>query len=254
MLISIIVSVSLTSVIKVTKLGKYHAFRLWLATHHGVLHVDLFLVCLCLHVLEKLLSVRLLEDSASLLLFFFRLKEYSTEDLSRDSLMETIRNKLRELVELLLLVLRMLCFLDESDNFFLDFFRQIQVVHRCVHCIDLFLEDDGLLVDIIDQHSQLTEQVCLRDGTHDICYRNENQLLVVTGTEIISEQEKATCIEAYTVFVGVRLVKEGSSVIPAPDVIEGRYPFLFTINDVEPNARNEVNVHQQEKYQLHQFY
>jgi hypothetical protein len=63
------------------------------------------------------------------------------------------------------------------------------MVHSSVYSINLFLQNDSLFVDVVDKHSQLTEKVCLGYGSHDISYWNENQLFIVTTTQIISEQE-----------------------------------------------------------------
>lgn len=88
--------------------------------------------------------------------------------------METIWHKLCKLIQLFLLILRMLSFLDKPDDFFLNFFRQIKVIHRCVYCINLFLKNDGLLINVVNQNSQLSKQVCLGNGTHDVRHRYEN--------------------------------------------------------------------------------
>lgn len=78
-------------------------------------------------------------------------------------------------------------------------------------------------------------------------------MLVVTSTEIVTEEKEATCVEAYAVLVRVRLIEKGASVIPSPYVVKRRDPFLFAINYVEPNACDKVNVHQQEEYQFDKF-
>ena len=164
--------------------------------------------------------------------------------------METVRYQFGELVELLLLILRVLCFLDEPDDFFLDLLGQVQVIHSCIDSIDLLLQDDSFLVDVVHQDGQLSEQVSLCNSTHDIRDRYENQLLVVSSSEVITEQEQATGVEADAILVWVGLVEEGATVVPSPDVVERRNPLLLAVNDIEPDAGNEVNVHQQEENQF----
>ena len=147
----------------------------------------------------------------------------------------------------------MLGFLDEADDFFLDLLGQVQMVHSCVDGINFLLEDDGLLVDVVYQHGELTEQVCLGNGPHDVCDGNEYQLLVISRTQIITEEEQARSVEANAILVRVGFVKECSSVVPAPDVVKWWDPLLLPVNEIEPNARNEMHVHQQEENEFDQF-
>ena len=165
--------------------------------------------------------------------------------------MKTIGNKFGKLIELFLLILRVLCLLNESNDLFLDLLWKIEMIHGCVDGINLFLKDNCLFVDVVNEDSELTEQICLCNCTHDVGHRNEHELLIVSRAQVISKEKEATRVEAHTVFVRVRLVKESASVVPAPDVVKWRYPLFLPIYDVEPNARDEVNVHKQEEYQLH---
>jgi len=80
------------------------------------------------------------------------LKEDALKDAHRDLLLETVRDQLRELSELFLLVLRVLRLLNEANDLFLDLIRQVQVVHRCINGIDFLLKDNCFLVDVIDQY------------------------------------------------------------------------------------------------------
>jgi hypothetical protein len=247
----IIVFITVLLVITVLAIIEDHAFWLRLTAEHRSFHVGLLLVSLRLHLLQEIFSIRLFENISSLFFIFVRFEEDSTENFSGDSLMETIGNKFGKLVKLLLLILRMLRFLNESNDFFLDLLWKIQMIHGRVDRVDLFLQDDCLFVDVVHKHGQLAEQVGLRNCTHDVCDRDEHELFIVSRAQIISEEEEAAGVEADAIFVRVRLVKEGASVVPAPDVVEGRDPLLLPVNDVEPNAGNEVNVHEQEENELH---
>lgn len=251
--VALVVLFLVAVIVLIVAIVEVHAIGLSLTTKHGRLHVSLFLISLRLHLLQEVLAVGFFEDSAGLFLLFIRLEEDSTKDLGSDSLMETIRHELSKLIQFLLLILRVLSLLDESDDLLLDFLWQIQMVHGRVDCIDLFLEDDGLLVDVVYKDSQLTEKVSLGNGSHDISYRNEYELLIISATQIVTEQEEATGVEAYAVFVWIRFVKERSSVIPSPNVVQWRNPLLLAINDIEPNASNEVNIHEEEKDKFYKF-
>jgi len=46
----------------------------------------------------------------------------------------------------------MLSFLDELDDFFLDVFWEVEVVHSGVDCVYFLLQDDCFLVDVVDEH------------------------------------------------------------------------------------------------------
>jgi len=79
-------------------------------------------------------------------------------------------------------------------------------------------------------------------------------LNVITSSHVIAKQEQAGGVEAHSILVSVSFVKERSLTFPPKDVIRRRYPFFFHVDDKEPDAANEVNVHQKEKDQLYQFY
>ena len=92
--------------------------------------------------------------------------EYAHSDL----LLETIRNQLGKLGQLFLLVLRVLGLLYKSDYFFLDLAGEVKVVHGCIHSVSLLLEKDCLFVYVVHEDCQLTEQVGLGYGAHDVYY------------------------------------------------------------------------------------
>ena len=124
------------------------------------------------------------------------------------------------------------------------------MVHSSVHSVYLFLQDNGFLVDVVHQHCKLTEKVGLGYCSHNVDSRDEEQLLIVSGTEIIPEEKEAACVERYHIFVRPRLIEESPLRLPSPQVVEGWNPFLLDIDQVVPHASNEMNVHEQEKYQL----
>jgi hypothetical protein len=64
------------------------------------------------------------------------------------------------------------------------------------------LEYDGFLVDVVDKDRKLTEQVCLGYRTHDVDCRDEEQLLIVSGPEVITEEEEAARVERHHILVG----------------------------------------------------
>lgn len=125
-LIFLVIIILLSVVILVIVfLLEYHALRLSLAAKHSRLHVSFLLISLSLHLFQEVFSVRLLKDSARLFLIFVRLEENPTENFRSNSLMEAIWNKFRELVKLFLLILGVLRFLNESNDFFLDLLGKI---------------------------------------------------------------------------------------------------------------------------------
>ena len=148
----------------------------------------------------------------------------------------------------------MLCLFYESNDFFLDIFWEVEMIHRSVHRINFFLKDNCFLVDIVDKYGKLSEKICLRDSTHDIDYWDKYKLYVVSGTKVVSKEEETRCIEADNVLVSIIFLKEFSLVWPAPEIIKRWDPFFIYIDDVEPNTGDEMDIHQKEKDKFYQLY
>ena len=127
------------------------------------------------------------------------------------------------------------------------------MVHCSVYCVNLLLQDDGFLVDVVNQHCQLTEEIGLGDSPGNIDHAHEYELLVVSCTHVTTEQEQAGSVERDNVLIGLRFVKESALVLPAPDVIQRSDTLLLDVTDVVPDASDEVDVHQQEEDQFDQF-
>ena len=77
-------------------------------------------------------------------------EEVPREHIHGNSLLETVWDKFTELVQLFLLVLRMLGFLNESNDLFLDVVWQIKMIHSSVYCINFLLQNNGLLIDVVN--------------------------------------------------------------------------------------------------------
>ena len=147
----------------------------------------------------------------------------------------------------------MLGLLDEPDDFLLDLARQLEMLHSGIYCVNFLLEYDSLLVDVVDQDSQLSEQISLCYSSHDVYYRNKQQLLIITSSKVVSKQEEATGVKRNPVHIQDAFVEEGPLVFPTIEVVQRWYPFFLSIDEIKPNASNEMDIHQQEENQLDQF-
>ena len=145
----------------------------------------------------------------------------------------------------------MLSLLNKSNDFLLNIFRQVKMVHCSINSINFFLKYNSFFINIVNKNSKLSKKICLSNGSHNIDNGDKNELIIIPSPEIISKQKETASVEANTILVSRRLVKELSLLFPAVNIVKWGNPLFLHINYVVPDASDKMNVHQQKEYKLY---
>lgn len=169
------------------------------------------------------------------------------EDELDDLVFQTRRDILDEQLQLLLILLTFLRELEEADNPGLEIQRQLDVLHGCIHLIELLLEGVLLSVQILDQHCHISQNVGIDDRTNSIREDDEKDLDVTDREGIVTRHEQYRVVDGHEVLAerGV-IVKE---LVLRTDV-KWSNPRLVLCHDGKPSAPRTMNVHDDEEHKL----
>ena len=171
---------------------------------------------------------------------------------------KTWRNGLDERVELVLLLHGEHDGLEVLSDVRSERLRQVDILHGCVSHVDDFLLLLRFTTDLCNQHSQLTENVGLENGTSQVNDDHKDDLWELLWPHFIATDDKHRVVEANDVkedLSAALLVFEPVVVCTIIVVIRGN-PWLVTIinqglfvsllNKEEPKACDQVKVDDEE--------
>ena len=108
-----------------------------------------------------------------------------------DNLMfQTWRNVLDEKGQFFLILLTLLCELEETNDTRLEIERKLDVLHSSVNLIKLLLESILFSVKILDQDSHITQDIGIDDGSNCITENNKEHLDITNWEGIITSHEQ----------------------------------------------------------------
>ena len=172
------------------------------------------------------------------------------EDASRDLAAQRGRDVLQEAFELLLLILRAL----HGDEVVLDlslrFVGQLEVLHGGASGVDLLLEVHALAVHLADEHSHDAEDVRVhhrRDEHHE---RDERDLERRARHHLVHAEHEHCVVHARPVAQLDVLLEQHRLAV---DEVQVRDPLLIYRHHVVEEARQAVDVHDQEEDQFQHF-
>lgn len=140
---------------------------------------------------------------------------------------------------------------EARSDFILHVFRQLELYNLSVDCGDFVLKRLFGFAHGGQYDSQLTEDICIDDGTHKDATGSQNGLKLVPGLNVDSQQGKHSHLDTDQVpRDSVCLWR----IVVVPDLLQmylvSRYPLLRLLDKYPPNARVKVDVDRQKSDEL----
>jgi len=112
---------------------------------------------------------------------------------------------LDEEVELLLVFLHLLCKLQETNDFWLNIWWNLDVLHCCVHLVHFLLKGVSFLVEVLDQNSHISQDVCVDDCSQRVGNYDEQNLKITHWERVVTCHEEHWVVNANEVLPEERL-------------------------------------------------
>jgi len=181
---------------------------------------------------------------AEYVLAFYDVVKFMVDDLRLDR----GREKLHEALQLLLTLQRTLVRNDKISHLVLELRRQFQILDGRVDLRQLLLEVCLLEVKLTHQHGKLTKDVSVDDGSEEQAHAAEEDLEGVTRSNIIASGKQHGRMKSHEVLVNNALLVHVVEVSVV--VVHRRDPVRLVGHDDPPNAREAMQVHDQQEDQL----
>jgi len=131
---------------------------------------------------------------------------YVLEDEFDDLVLQTRWDILYKQCKLLLILLTLLCILKETDNLWLKIWWQMNVLHCGVDLIKFLLEGVCLPIKILDEHSHITKDISINNGTNSVREHNKEYLNITNWEGIITSHQKHWMVNGHEVLPQYRII------------------------------------------------